>query len=322
MIYIRKQTSQEIEDITLVQGESIQLFGKQGYTVSQLQSINKLLEMNDCTICIDCDLGTSNENEDLIHNLSIIEFLSNVRHLLVSNFPYKAELDSIDFVQYTPLLQSLSILGLVKRSISLQSLQKLKFLDTLNFGNYLDITKKHLSVINSLPNLKELKVNKIDASGLNPNLNMRKLSIFSRLINGECLPDKFPNLEYLYLKRQTKCSDFSWISKLVNLKKLYLHWTFSLETLPDLSKLSNLELLELTGCPNLRYGIDSISSLPNLQRFVATELTCLTTEELERSLSHLKTLKSVYIYYRNNNAENRAMEKLMEKYNWVSHPNI
>ena len=173
MIYIRKQTSQEIEDITLVQGESIQLFGKQGYTVSQLQSINKLLEMNDCTICIDCDLGTSNENEDLIHNLSIIEFLSNVRHLLVSNFPYKAELDSIDFVQYTPLLQSLSILGLVKRSISLQSLQKLKFLDTLNFGNYLDITKKHLSVINSLPNLKELKVNKIDASGLNPNLNMR-----------------------------------------------------------------------------------------------------------------------------------------------------
>lgn len=167
-----------------------------------------------------------------------------------------------------------------------------------------------------------MKVNKIDASGLNPNLNMRKLSIFSKLINGECLPDKFPNLEYLYLKRQTKCSDFSWISKLVNLKKLYLHWTFSLETLPDLSKLSNLELLELTGCPNLRYGIDSISSLPNLQRFVATELTCLTTEELERSLSHLKNLKSVYIYYRNNNAENRAMEKLMEKYNWVSHPNI
>ena len=94
MIYIRKQTSQEIEDITLVQGESIQLFGKQGYTVSQLQSINKLLEMNDCTICIDCDLGTSNENEDLIHNLSIIEFLSNVRHLLVSNFPYKAEFHS------------------------------------------------------------------------------------------------------------------------------------------------------------------------------------------------------------------------------------
>ena len=43
MIYIRKQTSQEIEDITLVQGESIQLFGKQGYTVSQLQSIHKLI---------------------------------------------------------------------------------------------------------------------------------------------------------------------------------------------------------------------------------------------------------------------------------------
>ena len=39
MIYIRKQTSQEIANITIVQGESIQLFGTQGYTVSQLQSI-------------------------------------------------------------------------------------------------------------------------------------------------------------------------------------------------------------------------------------------------------------------------------------------
>jgi hypothetical protein len=322
MIYIRKQTSLEIANITIVQGESIQLFGTQGYTVSQLQSINNLLGMNDCMICIDCDLGISQEDEDLIYNLNIIEFLSNVRHLLVSNFPHKAELDSIDFVQYTPLLQSLSILGLIKRSISLQSLQELKFLDTLNFGDYLEITKKQLSVINSLTNLKELEVKKMDASSLNPNFNMKKLSIFSKLTNGECLPDKFPNLEYLYLKRQTKCSDFSWISKLVNLKRLYLHWTFSLETLPDLSKLSNLELLELAGCPNLRYGIDSVRYLPKLQRFVATDLTCLTTEELEKTLFHLKTLKSVYIYFRNNNAENKAMEKLMKKYNWVSHPNL
>lgn len=151
---------------------------------------------------------------------------------------------------------------------------------------------------------------------------MRKLAICSKLINGEYLPDKFPNLEYLYLKRQTKCSDFSWISKLVTLKRLYLHWIFSFETLPDLSKLSNLELLELAGCPNLRYGIDCIKSLPKLYRFVATELTCITTDELERTLSHLKTLKSVYIYFRNNNTENKAMEKLMKKYNWVNHLNL
>lgn len=322
MIYIREQTSQEIANITLAKGESIQLFGAQGYTVDQLQSINKLLIMNDCQICINCDLGVCKEDEDLIYNLNIIEFLSNVRHLIVSNLSHKAELDSIDFVQYTPLLQSLSFLGLIKRSISLQSLQELKCLDTLNFGDYLEINNKQLAVINSLTNLRELKVKKIDASSLNPNLNMRKLAICSKLINGECLPDKFPNLEYLYLKRQTKCSDFSWISKLVTLKRLYLHWIFSFETLPDLSKLSNLELLELAGCPNLRYGIDCIKSLPKLYRFVATELTCITTDELERTLSHLKTLKSVYIYFRNNNTENKAMEKLMKKYNWVNHLNL
>lgn len=44
MIYIRKQTSQEIANITIVQGESIQLFGTQGYTVSQLQPLINCLE--------------------------------------------------------------------------------------------------------------------------------------------------------------------------------------------------------------------------------------------------------------------------------------
>lgn len=320
MIYIRKQTSQEIHDITLISGESLQLFGTQGYTESQLQAINKLLVMNDCRICIDCDLGVCQEEADLIYNLNITEYLSNVRHLLITNFPHNIELDSIDFVQYTPLLQSLSILGLIKKNISLLSLQKLKFLDTLCFGDYMEISKKQYSVINNLTELKELEAKKLDVLCLNPNLNMKKLSIFSKLINGESLPEKFPNLEYLYLKRQTNCSDFSWISQLVNLKRLHLHWTFSLETLPNLSKLKNLELLELAGCPNLHYGIDDLTSLSNLKRFVATELTQLTTDAFERTLPHLKALKSVYIRFRNNNAENEAMERLMKKYNWNCYP--
>lgn len=184
----------------------------------------------------------------------------------------------------------------------------------------MEISKKQYSVINKLTKLKELEAKRLDALCLNPNLNMRKLSIFSKLINGECLPDKFPNLEYLYLKRQTNCSDFSWISKLVGLKRLYLYWTFSLETLPDLSKLKNLELLELVGCPNLRYGIEYLTSLPKLKRFSATELTVLKAETFERILSHLKTLKSVYIRFRKNNVENEAMERLIKKYNWDSYP--
>lgn len=67
MIYIRKQTSQEIANITIVQGESIQLFGTQGYTVSQLQSINKLLGMNDCMICIDCHMHSISAHYISVH---------------------------------------------------------------------------------------------------------------------------------------------------------------------------------------------------------------------------------------------------------------
>ena len=76
MIYIRKQTSQEIANITIVQGESIQLFGTQGYTVSQLQSINKLLGMNDCTL----DLHPSITDKIEKINLYSKERMQEVNH--------------------------------------------------------------------------------------------------------------------------------------------------------------------------------------------------------------------------------------------------
>lgn len=104
------------------------------------------------------------------------------------------------------------------------------------------------------------------------------------------------------------------------MKKLYLHWIYGLKKLPDLSNIQDLELLELAGCPNLRDGIEGLASLQNLERFFATELTQLTTEVFESTLPYLKNLKSVYIYFRNNNAENKAMEGLKKKYNWNSLP--
>jgi len=317
MIYIRKQTVQEILDIALTEIEPLNLFGDCGYTKEQLQAINRLLAIDNYHICITCDLGVTNQDKhDLIYNIDIIKYLSNVRRLLVTNFPYHKELDSIEFVQYTPLLQHLSIFGQIKKSISFEKFLSLKHLDSLNFNEYLDISKKQCTVINSLLQLKELEVNRLDAMNLTPNPNMKKLAIYSKLKNGECLPDIFPNLEILYLRRQSNCTDFSFISRFENLKELYLYWTFGLETLPDLSKLQNLERLELYGCPNLYYGIEQISSLAKLKRFCASEQTRLTVEDFENVLPRVKTLKSVYITFRKNNMENEAMDKLMNKYNW------
>lgn len=320
MIYIRKQSCQEILDITLSPGVSVQLFGKQGYTRSQLQAINKLLATNNCIIHLDCDFGEFNEENGLIYNLHIIEYLTNVRQLFITNYSYKVELDSIEFVLHTPRLQCLSLSGQIKNNISFQSLLKLNDLDTLLFGEYMNLSKKQCQTINCLTNLKELSVKGLDAKCLLPNSNMIRLSIYSKLKNMDSLPHIFPNLEYLYLRRQTNCSDFSWISKCFKLKKLYLHWIYGLEKLPDLSNIQNLELLELAGCPNLRDGMEGLASLHNLKRFFATELTQLTTEVFESTLPYLKNLKSVYIYFRNNNAENKAMDGLMKKYNWNSLP--
>lgn len=317
MVYIRKQTVQEILDIASTGIEALNLFGDCGYTKEQLQAINKLLAINDYHICINCDLGETNQDKrDLIYNIDIIKYLSNVKRLLVTNFPYNKALDSIEFVQYTPLVQRLSVLGQIKKSISLEKLLSLKNLDSLNFSEYLDISKKQCAVINSLLQLKELEVSRLDAINLIPNPNMKKLAIFSKLINVESLPNIFPNLEILYLKRQSNCTDFSFISQFEKLKELYLYWTFGLETLPDLSKLQNLERLELYGCPNLYYGVEQISSLTKLRRFCASEQTRLTVEDFENVLPKIQSLKSVHITFRKNNMANEAMDKLMIKYNW------
>lgn len=126
MIYIRKQTVQEILDIASTDIEALNLFGDCGYTKEQLQAINRLLAIYNYNICITCDLGVINQDKrDLIYNIDIIKYLSNVRRLLVTNFPYNKELDSIEFVQYTPLLQRLSILGQIKNPYHLINFQVL-----------------------------------------------------------------------------------------------------------------------------------------------------------------------------------------------------
>lgn len=321
MEYIREQTAKEILDMDLSKTDALSLSGIHGYTIEQLQAINVLLEKADCHVCVDCDLGeTKHDDSSLFYNIDIIQYLRNVKQLIVSNFPFRKEIGSIDFVQYTPLLQSLTILGLIKKSISLEKLSNLQQLDTLHFKDYLDISKKQCAAINNLSRLKDLEVKQVDAMNLTANTNMKRLSVCSKLTNGECVPDKFPNLEYLYLKRQTNCKDFSFISRLENLKELYLYWIYGLETLPDLSKLHNLERLELYGCPNLCNGIEQVSSLSKLKRFCASEQTRLTVEDFENTLSKIQGLKSVHITFRNNNKANIAMNELMNKYNWTVSP--
>lgn len=289
---------------------------KQGYQKVQLEAINDLFSIKDFPITLYCDFSDFYKDEKLIYNLDIITYLPNIKQLFLVNFglPY-LQIKSFDFLVNTKLLTHLCILGNFSKTISLEAVRNLPNLCSLQLGETVGLNKKQIEVINSLPQLEVLSVKELDVSLLKFNANIRRLEVCSKLINGEMLPDKYPNIEYLYLKRQNKCSDFSFISRLVHLKALILHWIYNIQTLPNLTVLTDLEALDLYGCPNLQYGIEQISELNNLFCFRATELQKLTTESFAM-LPRLAKLQSVHIHFRKNNTENEKMDRMIQKYNW------
>lgn len=314
MIKIREQ---DILEIGSFASETELCFPcKQGYQKVQLEAINELLSIKDFLIIIDCDFSDFYKDEKLIYNLDIIPYLSNIKQLIVANhgMPY-LQIKSFDFLANARLLNHLSILGNFAKTVSLEALRNLPNLHSLHLGETVGLNKKQVEVINDLPHLEALSVKELDASLLKFNANMKRLDVYSKLINGEILPDIYPNIEYLFLKRQNKCSDFSFISRLIRLKALILHWIYDIQALPNLTSLKDLEALDLYGCPNLQYGIEQISELNNLVCLRTTELQKLTTESFEW-LPRLPKLQSVHIHFRKNNTENEKMDTMIQEYNW------
>ena len=296
------------------EGETVNLT-LEGYQKIQLEAINELLSTKDFRIVLYCDFSDFCKNEKLIYNLDIITYLPNIKQLLVVNYeqPYQV-IKSLDFLANTKLLTHFSILGYFAKTISLEAVSNLPNLRFLRLGDSVGLNKRQTDIINTLPKLEVLSVKELDASLLKYNANIRMLEIHSKLINGKVLPDKFPNIEYLYLKRQNKCSDFSYISRFIYLKALILHWIYDIQALPNLTILKDLEALDLYGCPNLQYGIEQIFELNNLVCFRATELQRLTTESFKRLLQ-LPKIQSVHIHFRKNNVENEKMDRMLQKCN-------
>ena len=313
MIEIREQDITELR--SLIPETELCFPCKQGYQKIQLEAINELLSTKDFRIVLYCDFSDFCKNEKLIYNLDIITYLPNIKQLLVVNYeqPYQV-IKTLDFLANTKLLTHFSILGYFAKTISLEAVSNLPKLRSLRLGDSVGLNKRQTDIINTLPKLEVLSVKELDASLLKYNANIRMLEIHSKLINGKVLPDKFPNIEYLYLKRQNKCSDFSYISRFIYLKALILHWIYDIQALPNLTILKDLEALDLYGCPNLQYGIEQIFELNNLVCFRATELQRLTTESFERLLQ-LPKIQSVHIHFRKNNVENEKMDRMLQKCN-------
>lgn len=317
-LYLHNLNEEEIRDISNKPAKeiTIEIKGNTGFTASQLEALNQILANDEYYVSLDYSIRDIEYNKDLIYNTEIIKHLSNLKHLGLFNHEYEEPISNFDFVEHTPNLASLRTLGLFKKSISLEPLLSLKSLTNISFC--FDLNKKQQQIANELlPNIERFSSPSFDLTDTPICTQLKEFQIEKKLTASELLPVKFPNLVSLFLKKQKNIEDFSFLSEMKNLKKLILHWIFQLKKIPDFSKLTELEVLEIIGSPNIEEGVENIFSLKKLRGLALTEIQYPKASSFE-GLVDIKSLKSVYIYYRKNSIEDKVINQLVEKYNWIS----
>ncbi|NDV95427.1 hypothetical protein D0T84_10940 [Dysgonomonas sp. 521] len=317
IIYLHKYTANEIEQLSEKTSAeiSIDISGYIGFSEEQLHALNRILLKQDYTIALQYGVNYLEKKEGLIYNLDILKYIPNVKNLGILNQEYKEAIESFDFLTNTPLLTYFYTLGLFKKSISFEPLRQLKYLKKLKLD--LGLNKKQQEVINDIiTSLEFLYVPEFDLAKTPLCPALKFFSIDKKLISSELLPQLFPNLQSLYLKKIKNCEDFTFISDMINLRRLTLHWIFQFDTIPNLSKLSELEILEIVGSPNLQYGLEYIYDLKKLRGLMLTELQFPVASSFT-PLTKLRKLESVYINFRKNNKETSIIEKFVEDNNWA-----
>lgn len=315
-IYLHKYTAKEIEQLAgKTSAEiSIDINGYIGFSEEQLHALNTILLKQDYIIALQYGVDGLQKKDGLIYNLDILKYIPNVKNLGILNQEYKEAIDNFDFLTNTPLLTYFYTLGLFKKSISFEPLRQLKYLKKLklDFG----LNKKQQEVINDIIILLDLlSVPEFDLSKTPLCPALESFSVDKKLISSELLPKLFPNLYSLYLKKVKNCENFSFISDMNNLRRLTLHWIFQFDTIPDFSKLSDLQILEIVGSPNLQYGLDNIFALKKLRGLMLTELQFPAASTFT-PLTKLKKLESVYINFRKNDQETSVIEEFVEDNGW------
>ncbi len=195
-------------------------------------------------------------------------------------------------LKHLPKIKTLSFNGwdLTELPEAVGEIQQLEVLDLQN-----NKLKKLPASIAALPNLKEIKIeyNSWDTKELLPVLSQVKA--YKRLQNSHLLGE-FPegNLQFPYVEEMSlsnypgkKLPD--WVGQMKNLRSFFIY-SSKLESLPDLSGLTALEVLGLSGNESLEIDHKSIAQLPKLQSLTVDNNT--NTLDLAQ-LGKVKNLKTL-----------------------------
>lgn len=181
------------------------------------------------------------------------------------------DISSFHTSDYTPLLQNkeLTDLGIGETkstAIDLSFIREFKELTTL----YIDGMKKGLESASELSKLERLtfrgiKMNNLDLINSLENLKQLRLS-FGSYKNLDAISN-VKSIKTLEISRTRQISNFDFLKSMENLNSLYFEGMSKMEKLPDLRGLTNLKRIQIENNSKLT-DITNINQLPNLEIFL------------------------------------------------------
>jgi len=195
---------------------------------------------------------------------------------------------NIDGLKY--VVSSLKEFGLANTTVRL-SLRPVAACAKLR-SLHLQRQTKDFGELKSLTGLEYLGLSGASLTDLSPLLPFEKLR---SLFLGFCKPLKldllgrFKSLEALHFIKINNLHDLSALALNTNLQRIELNWLPHVETLPDLSKLTKLEEVEIDCMKSLR-DISAIAKAPALRFLGLWDCRSLTPESFKCLLKH-PTLK-------------------------------
>lgn len=214
-----------------------------------------------------------------VEDLSFLRYFPTLRGFYSDVFETK----SWDGLEFLPDNLERLALGATRKSLSLACIARLRGIKDLHLEGH----KKDLKTIASLVNIEFLDLRSIslpDLSLLESLPKLRGLALRLGGTNNLTFPD-LPDLRYLELWMIRGLTDISGITRLGNLRYLFLQDLKNVSTIPSLHVMPKLERLHLVNMKGLT-DLSPISEAPNLQELLLMSMDKIKVDNLKCFLNH------------------------------------
>lgn len=292
-LLLDKISSCNLEDLDITQKYNFEIYSKANIRV--LETLNLFFKENKTSrLTFNCEIATDSRVADFAYNLEILKYVPEANNVVLYPKTLKTDLSSIQLLENLYELNSLTIKGVFKNNIPLDTL--VNFSHSLQFFEIeKGLTKKQQNIINQLINIKTLKTKELDLNTFDIKEKLYELYIETNLFGMNQISFKFPLLDKLFLKNCKSSLDISSIDAITSLTRLSLFEVYAIEKFPQFLHLEKLTELDLI-MPNLK-NINNLWSLTSLKELSIMNLNYLKPKNF-KNLQNLTNLKKAYITFK------------------------